>query len=91
MSAWLETALYALLLVMSVALLVATYRLLRGPTIADRIMALDMIAIILVASLALSAIAFGTTILLDISIVIALISFVGTVAFALFIQRRADR
>lgn len=79
-----------LLAIQGVSLLFATFRLIRGPSLPDRIMALDLIAIIVVAVLAVSAIAFNATVLLDIAIVMALISFIGTVAFSLFIQKRAQ-
>ena len=89
MNPYVENTMYVLILIMSVALVVACYRLMRGPSICDRIMALDLIAITIVAITALCAIAFGVTVLLDIAIVIALIGFVGTVAFSVFIQKRA--
>jgi len=91
MNVYLDTILYTLITIMSIALVVACYRLMRGPSICDRIMALDLIGVMIVAISALCAIAFGVTVLLDIAIVIALISFVGTVAFSVFIQKRATK
>ncbi|MFW7377279.1 MAG: monovalent cation/H+ antiporter complex subunit F [Oligoflexus sp.] len=86
----LNTILYFLLSSNGFALLFASFRLIRGPSLSDRVMALDLIAIIIIAILAICSIAYDATYLLDIAIVMALISFIGTVAFSMFIQKRAQ-
>lgn len=62
-------------------------RLLRGPTLADRVVALDLIAIIAVGIIAVYALRTGEEQLLDAAVVLALISFVATVALARIIER----
>jgi len=77
-----------------VALVCAAIRLLRGPTLPDRVIALDLVTMLLVAFLALIALAEGRPAYLDLALALALVAFLGTVAFARFIDRspqaRAD-
>ncbi len=68
----------------TIALIFATIRLLKGPTLADRVVALDLISILLVAILALFALASDVTTYMDAALVLALVAFLGTVALARF-------
>lgn len=78
-----------LYLVLMAALLLAFVRLAAGPSMPDRVVALDLIANLVVALTALYAITTDQQVLLDVAIGIALITFLGTVAFAQYIERRA--
>lgn len=80
-----EFALAVLLISMVLALL----RLIRGPAAADRVVALDLISILIVAFLATYSIFAGETSFLDVAIGYALIAFLGTVALARFLVRSA--
>lgn len=71
------------------AMALATYRLVRGPGLANRVVALDVIAVLGAALTALCAIAFQQRVFLDVTIILALVSFIGTVAFAHYIERGA--
>ena len=73
------------LLLASVAL--AFIRLVIGPRAADRIVALDLIAVLIVAFLGAYAAVAGDTSFLDVAIAYALIAFLGTVALARFLLR----
>jgi multicomponent Na+:H+ antiporter subunit F len=73
------------------ALALAFVRLVRGPTLADRVVALDLIAVVLVGWVAVEAIRTGRTILLRPALVLALVGFLGTLAFARYLERRARR
>jgi multicomponent Na+:H+ antiporter subunit F len=75
---------------LGVALCLAFLRLVRGPTLPDRVVALDLITVLVVAIIVLYAIATHEHVLLDAAIVLALIAFLGTVAFARYIERRAQ-
>lgn len=70
------------LIVLAAALLLAFLRLARGPDTADRVIALDLMATVAVCFAAVYAIDFEAAYLLDIGVVVAIIAFVGTVAFA---------
>jgi multicomponent Na+:H+ antiporter subunit F len=75
--------------VLAVALVLSLIRLARGPSLADRIVALDLMATITVAVAGVYAIAYDQTVFLDVAIVIALISFVGTVGIAVYMGSAA--
>jgi multicomponent Na+:H+ antiporter subunit F len=79
------------LAVQCVAVLLSFVRLLIGPTLADRVVALDMIAILLVGLLVLHGLAASQPEPLQVATVLALVNFLGTTAFAVYIQRREGR
>lgn len=62
-------------------------RLLRGPSLPDRILAQDTLYVVVLALLVLLGIAFETTIYFEAALLIALLGFVGTVALAKFLLR----
>lgn len=66
-------------------------RLVVGPTIADRVIALDVILLALMAGLVVAAIETGVTIYLVVVVVIAIIGFTATVAASRFIEQEADQ
>lgn len=75
------------LLCYSIGVAISAYRLLSGPTAADRVLALDtMYSNGLMALLALG-LRFGTTLYFDIALLIALFGFVGSAAMAKFLLR----
>jgi multicomponent Na+:H+ antiporter subunit F len=72
---------------LAVAAMLAFVRLLRGPTLPDRVVAIDLIGVLIVGILVVSAAATGEQAFLDVAIVIALVSFVGTIAYARYVER----
>lgn len=78
------------LLIMA-SLVLAFIRLARGPSFSDRVVALDMMSVSLVAFCALYAVKTGVSSFLDIAIVVALIGFLATVALARFAERGIHR
>jgi multicomponent Na+:H+ antiporter subunit F len=78
------TAVFALL---SIALIFALFRLLRGPTLPDRVVALDLTAAIVICFIAVYAVATKQALFLDLAMVSGLIVFIATVAFAYFIEK----
>ncbi|MDY7100077.1 MAG: monovalent cation/H+ antiporter complex subunit F [Actinomycetota bacterium] len=73
---------------LAVAGLLALARVLRGGTLADRVVGLDTAALAVVAGLAVNAAASGDGIFLDVLVVMALLGFVGTMFVARFIEER---
>jgi multicomponent K+:H+ antiporter subunit F len=69
------------------ALVLCTWRLLRGPEAADRVLALDTMYINVVALVILLGISFGTELFFEAALLIALLGFVSTVALARFLSR----
>lgn len=72
-----------------IAIALATVRLVRGPGLASRAVALDVVAVLGAALTAVFAIQFDVRVFLDVTMILALVSFVGTVAFAYYIERGA--
>ncbi|MEZ4657464.1 MAG: monovalent cation/H+ antiporter complex subunit F [Caldilineaceae bacterium] len=72
------------------ALLLVFVRLVRGPHVLDRVVALDYIAIVGVGILAIYAVATGQTAYLDVAVIVALLGFLGTVGFAYYVERRTN-
>lgn len=79
------------LVVLSVAFLLTVWRVIRGPTLPDRVIALDMLVGIVMGFIALIAIRTGYTLYIDIAISLGLVGFLATVAFARFILSRKRR
>lgn len=86
-----ETHIKYIMVVYSLALLLALARLIKGPTLADRVVSLDFIMTCVIGMIVVDAIATGESHFLSVAIVAALLGFVGTLAFAMYIQRRAGR
>ena len=61
------------------------WRLLVGPSVPDRILALDTLAITIIALLILVGIRLGTSLFFEVALLIALIGFVSTVAFCKYL------
>ncbi len=74
--------------VMAVAMLFSLVRLFRGPSVPDRVIALDLIAALSVGIIAIYSIGNDEPMLLRAGIVVALVVFIGTVAFAMFVEKR---
>ncbi len=71
-----------------VSFVLAFIRLIIGPTHADRLIAMDLIGSITISFIAVFTITSGQTAFLDIAITLALVMFVGTVAFVAFMKSR---
>lgn len=78
------------LIVLLISLALALVRLIKGPDAADRVVALDLISMLIVAFLAAYSISAGETSFLDVAIGYALIAFLGTVALARFLMHSAQ-
>ena len=74
-------------IVIAFSLLIALYRLVSGPTLPDRIVAVDMLSFLVVAYIAVLVVATRNVAFLDAASALALITFVSTVAFARHIER----
>lgn len=75
------------LVTLGVALLITVVRLVKGPTLPDRVVAMDLVGVLVVGLIVVLAASTRVRATLDAAIVIALIGFVGTVAYATYVQR----
>lgn len=75
---------------LGLALLLVLVRLLRGPTSADRVVALDLLTTVMVGCLAIHAAITGQPLYLDIALGIGLVAFLGTIGFGVLVERQAE-
>jgi multicomponent Na+:H+ antiporter subunit F len=75
------------LAVVSVALFLAALRLFRGPTLPDRVVALELIAGLMVGIIGIVAIVAEQPVLIDVAIALTLVGFLGAVAFARYMEK----
>jgi len=81
-------ALVVVLPALGLAIVAAFVRLVRGPTLSDRVVAFDLLAAIGIGVLAADAVATDQPVLLDVTVVLALVSFLGTIGFAFYLRSR---
>lgn len=71
----------------SLAMILNVYRLVRGPDLTDRILALDTLVINSIALVVLAGILFETTIYFEVALLFAMVGFLTTVAFCKYLLR----
>jgi multicomponent Na+:H+ antiporter subunit F len=77
----------AAIVLLSIALVLALIRLIRGPDIPDRVVALDLMSTIAVGVIGAYSVITNESSILDAALIVALVAFLGTVAFASFLER----
>jgi multicomponent Na+:H+ antiporter subunit F len=82
-----EMLVYLAATLAGIAFLLALWRFLVGPTAADRVVAFDVLTIVSVTGIALVALAAGRGIYLDVALIYALLSFLGVIAVARYLER----
>lgn len=87
MSPLLYNAVTATLLLYGIAILLALWRLLRGPSAQDRVLALDFIYLMGMLIILVLGIRFGSNMYFEAALLIALFGFVGSAAMAKFLLR----
>ena len=87
----LRNVLLGVLALLGAAMLLALWRLVRGPSAPDRIVALDLIAGVSVGMIAVYTALTGDRHLLRVAMGLALISFLGTVAVARYLEKKEPR
>ncbi len=88
MSPWVINTVYLLL---CVSLILAFARLVRGPSLPDRVVALELIASITVGLIIVYAIHHGMAYFIDVALVLALTGFMAAVGFARYLERGGSR
>ncbi len=90
-SQWVHLTAQISLVVLVIALGLAFIRVVLGPSLPDRVVALDLVATLLVGMIAVSAIETGEGTFLKVAMVVALFSFIGTIGFCWYLQRGSDQ
>ena len=74
--------------VLGLGVLASFWRLLRGPSLADRVVALDLIGYLIIGLMVVLSIVTDQAAFLFVPVVGAIILFLGTAAFAIYLERR---
>jgi multicomponent Na+:H+ antiporter subunit F len=72
---------------LGVAMVLAFARLIRGPSLPDRVVALDLMTALTMGMIAAYGVGADQPVFLDVAVVLALVSFVATIAFAMYVER----
>lgn len=83
----LHTAATISLVILMLSLALALWRLARGPALPDRVVTLDLVASIVLGIIAAYSVLSGVALFLNAAVLLALIAFLGTVAFARYLER----
>jgi len=79
---------YIILPILSISILIIFVRFIKGPTLSDRVVALDLIITTGIGIIAVYSIHTNQPTFLDIAMILALIAFLGTVAFSYYLEKR---
>jgi len=79
---------YIILPILSISVILIMIRFLKGPSIVDRVIALDLIITTGIGVIAVYSIITNQPTFLDIAMILALIAFLGTVAFSYYLEKR---
>lgn len=85
---FLELTLSISMLVLSISIVITLIRFIMGPTLPDRVISLELIALTIIAIIALYSMITEESVFIDIAVIISLISFLGTIAFSYYLERR---
>ena len=85
---FLQWAVFVSLALLCLSFILTVVRVVRGPTLPDRILGLDVLVAAAIGFIAVGGIKTGYTLYLDIAIALGLVGFLATVAFARFVLTR---
>ncbi len=88
---FIEWATLISLVLLGLALLVSLVRIVIGPTLSDRVLALDLLTVVAMGFVGAIAVRTGLWLYLDIAIALALLGFLATVALARYVLLRGAR
>ncbi len=82
-----EIMLYTSVTLFGIAIFIALYRIMSGPSLLDRVIALDMIGIQLISAIGIFSVIMNTRLFLDVILILGILAFIGTIAFSKFLER----
>lgn len=87
---FLDGAILVTFLILALSFVVIVVRIVRGPSLPDRILALDLLVAVAIGYIAVFGISTGYSIYVDIAIALGLVGFLSTIALARFVLRRGE-
>jgi multisubunit Na+/H+ antiporter MnhF subunit len=82
-----ETALFIVIVLLSICTVFAIVRFIKGPTLPDRVTAFDLFAALVISIMAIYSVITGSIAFMDVAILLSLIAFLGAMSFAYFLFR----
>lgn len=82
-----DTILIISLVLFMISILIILYRVVVGPTLPDRAIALDTVGVNLISAIAIISIVFNTKAYLEAILILGILAFIGTIAFSKYIER----
>ncbi|PRY53164.1 multisubunit sodium/proton antiporter MrpF subunit [Arcticibacter pallidicorallinus] len=79
---------YVIFPLLTVSVILVFYRLFKGPEVVDRVIALDLIITIGIGFITAYSIRSEQALFLDVAMILALIAFLGTIAFAFYLDKK---
>lgn len=76
---------------LGISVVLTVVRMVKGPSLADRVVALELVNLLAIGIITVFALAVDQTEFFDIAVVIALVSFMATVGFARYVERQSER
>ncbi|MCG1010089.1 Na(+)/H(+) antiporter subunit F1 [Salinicoccus sp. ID82-1] len=87
MNTFLDVIIIVSIIILALSMIGMVYRMVKGPTLHDKVVALDAFGVLLMAMIALIAMRLDTTYLLVVILLIGILAFISTIAFAKFLER----
>ncbi|WP_432711586.1 monovalent cation/H+ antiporter complex subunit F [Pedobacter sp.] len=78
---------YVIFPILTISVVLVFIRLFKGPEVVDRVIALDLIITIGIGLITTYSIRSGQAVLLDVAMILALIAFLGTIAFSFYLDK----
>ena len=75
------------IILFAITIAIAVLRIILGPSLPDRVLALDVIGVNLIATIAVVSVLMNTKAFLEVILILGILSFIGTIAFSKFIER----
>lgn len=82
-----EKLLIVSLVLFSIAIVVTLYRIIFGPSVPDRVLAMDMIAINIISGIAVISIILKTKAFIEVILILGILGFISTIALSKFVER----
>lgn len=82
-----EVVLYIALALFGFSIAIALYRIIRGPSLPDRIAAMDMIGVNLISGIAVISVILKTKAFLEVILILGILAFISTIALAKYVER----
>ncbi|GAA3727497.1 hypothetical protein GCM10022378_15600 [Salinicoccus jeotgali] len=87
MTTFLDIIIIISIIILAFAMLGMIYRMVKGPSLHDKVVALDALGILLMAMIALMAMTLRTTYLLVVILLIGILAYIATIAFAKYLEK----